>query len=256
MQALTAIGWVKLGYAVLLFILGFFLAKRLSAMVTRAFSKHFSVHQTVLARRLVFYGLLLIFVISALQQLGVQMSVLLGAAGVFTVALSFASQTAASNLISGIFLLFERPFKIGDTIQVKDMVGAVDSIDFLSTKIKTADNVRIRIPNETLMKSEIINMSYFKTRKTEILLRIRQHNNLERAKGILLQLVHANKSVLKTPAPQVVVSNFNDAALELKLSLWTHTKDTAAVKAELYELITQRFDKEDIAFQQAPLLLR
>jgi len=126
-------------YAVCLFVFGYFIAKRFSIIVDRAFAKRFSRHHTMLIRRSVFYLIFTIFAVTSLQHIGFHLSVLLGAAGVFTVAISFASQTAASNLISGIFLLFEHPFKVGDTVEVKGINGVVDSIDLLSTKLKTPD---------------------------------------------------------------------------------------------------------------------
>ena len=99
-------------YATSLLIVGYFIAKKLSVLAERAGSKRFSRHHTLLIKRSIFYLVFTIFFVSSLQHLGFKLSVLLGAAGVFTVAISFASQTAVSNLISGIFLLFEHPFKI------------------------------------------------------------------------------------------------------------------------------------------------
>ncbi|WP_237758265.1 mechanosensitive ion channel family protein [Legionella londiniensis] len=246
MDVLSKIDWLHIVYAVFVAVLGFFIARQVGAIVGKAVSKRFSRHLAVLSRRLIFYGLFLLFLISALQQIGFKMTVLLGAAGVFTVALSFASQTAASNLVSGIFLLFESPFKVGDTIRLKDMAGVVDSMDLLSTKIKTADNMRIRIPNETIMKSDIINMSYFKTRRVDMLIGVSYNTEIEHVKHILLTLLKAHPDVLQEPAMQVVINQFTDSAIELKLMFWAETGTVNQVKYELYEQIKQVFDKEGI----------
>ncbi|GGI85245.1 mechanosensitive ion channel family protein [Legionella impletisoli] len=246
MEFLSTVNWLGLFYALALLIIGLIVAKQVSSMVERAVTKRFSRHQALLTRRLIFYALLFIFVFSALQQLGFKLTVLLGAAGVFTVALSFASQTAASNLVSGIFLIFECPFKVGDTIKMKDLLGTVDSIDLLSTKILTPDNMRIRIPNETIVKSEIINMSYFKTRRIDILIGVSYKSDIEQIKKVLLDLAHNNPDVLDNPAPQAIINNFADSAIEIKFMTWTDTKKFVNVRAQLNEQIKKRFDEEQI----------
>ncbi|AHE66527.1 mechanosensitive ion channel family protein [Legionella oakridgensis] len=255
METLAKISWFQLIYALMLVLLGFIIAKQVSKLVNRALVKRFSRHQVLLIQRLIFYILFFIFVFSALQQLGFKMTVLLGAAGVFTVALSFASQTAASNLVSGIFLLFERPFKVGDLIKIKDLMGVVDSIDLLSTKIKTSENMRIRIPNETIMKSDIINMSFFDTQRIDILIGVAYSSDIDHVKAVLMQLVNEQEAVKKEPAAQVIINKFGDAAIELKFMVWTQTSQTSAVKNQLQEAIKRRFDQEkiEIPFSQMTL---
>lgn len=243
---LAKIGWLHIIYALGLMALGFILAQKVSAVVERAMSKRYSRHHALLTRRLLFYGLLILFAVSALQQLGFKMTALLGAAGVFTVALSFASQTAASNLVSGIFLIFERPFKVGDLIEVKGMKGTVESIDLLSTKINAPDNMLIRIPNETLMKSEITNLSCSKIRRVPITIGVAYNTNIEHAKSVLLSLANANEAVLEKPQPQVVLDNFAESSIDMKLMVWAKTSNAANVRNQLHEAIKQQFDQEGI----------
>lgn len=233
-------------YAMGLFICGYILAKQVSRLVERAMSQHFSRHHVALARRSTFYLILALFSISGLQHMGFNLSVLLGAAGVFTVAISFASQTAASNLISGIFLLFERPFKIGDNIEIKGINGIVESIDLLSTKIKTLDNKLVRIPNEGMMKSEISNLSYFSTRRIELIIGVAYNTDLEQVKSILMHIASLDEQVLKDPAPCVIVNQFADSAIQLKYLVWVPTTSYTAVKSDLQEQIKLQFDRAGI----------
>ena len=250
------IGWVRIGGALGLFLFGCLIAQRLSVVADKAVSKRFSPHQAMLVRRLIFYSLFLLFAITALQQLGFQMTLLLGAAGVFTVALSFASQTAASNFVSGVFLLFERPFKIGDTIEVKNYRGIVDAIDLLSTKIRTADNTLVRIPNEVIMKSEVINQSFYKTTRTNILIRVTYKSDIEKVRTVLLNLATTCKDVLQDPPAQVIINNIEDYMVELKFMVWTNTSKSSAVKNQLYDLISQRFEKEGIEISQGQTIVQ
>lgn len=243
MTSLAKIGWLHIAYAIALMFVGVIVAQKVSQLVEQSVAKRYSRHQALLIRRLLFYGLIMLFAVSALQQLGFKMSAILGAAGIFTVALSFASQTAASNLVSGVFLFFESPFKVGDTIQVKDMKGTIESIDLLSTKINTPDNMRIRIPNETLMKSEIINMSSSKTRRISIMVGVAYDTDINKAKEVLLELASENKKVLSKPEPQVSLDAFADSAINLQLLAWTKTADATKVKNEIHEAIKIQFEK-------------
>ncbi len=246
MDLLVRIGWLHMLYAAGLLILGLIVAKRVSALMERALSKRFSRHQSMLLKRLVYYGLLLVFIISALQELGFKMNVLLGTAGLLTVALGFASQTAASNLISGFFLLFERPFRIGDAIIVKNFSGTVEAIDLLSTKIRAADNTLIRIPNETIMKSEITNTSYYKTRKLEVIIPFSHKAKIGEVKEILRSCAEEIAEVLKDPAPEVMVQQFIDAGIELKLVLWAKTRDVTKVKQQINDLLQLHLEENDL----------
>lgn len=243
---------VNILYALGLIVVGYFFAKRLAAFIETSLSKRFTRHQTMLIRRCVFYSVFIVFAVTSLQHIGFQLSVLLGAAGVFTVALSFASQTAASNLISGIFLLFEQPFKVGDTVEVKGINGVVDSIDLLSTKLKTSDNKLVRIPNEALIKSEITNLSYFSTRRLDIIVAVAYECNITQVKLMLMDIADQCEHVLKEPAPNVNINNFANSAVELKFMVWVNNTEISATRNFLQETIKQQFDNAGIETPAAP----
>ena len=231
-------------YAASLIIAGYFIAKRLSIIAENTLNKRFSRHHTILSKRSTFYLVFAIFLISALEHLGFKLSVLLGAAGVFTVAISFASQTAASNLISGVFLLFERPFKIGDVVTVNGTNGVIDSIDLLSTKLKTSDNTLVRIPNETMIKSDITNLSYFPTRRITLLIAVPYESDLHQVTTIITDIANHCEQVLKNPAPNVTINNFGLSAVEVKLLIWVNTTEAVAVKNDLFQTIKKQCHQE------------
>jgi small-conductance mechanosensitive channel len=233
-------------YAGILLFVGYFVSKKLSLLAEKASKKHLSRHQTLLIKRASFYGIFALFFISSLQHLGFKLSVLLGAAGVFTVAISFASQTAVSNLISGIFLLFERPFKVGDSVIVNGINGVVESIDLLSTKLITSDNTLVRVPNESMIKSDITNLSYFATRRINIRLGIAYETDLTHVKSIIMQVANACEHILRDPAPAVTINNFAKSAIELKLTAWVKTSKASLAKNSLRESIKMQFDQEGI----------
>ncbi|WP_058522919.1 mechanosensitive ion channel family protein [Legionella birminghamensis] len=233
-------------YAAGLIITGYIVAQRISSLTNRSIIKRFSRHHALLISRIVFYVILGLFTVSSLQHLGFKLGVLLGAAGIFTVAISFASQTAASNLISGIFLLFEHPFKVGDTIELKGINGVVESIDLLSTKLRTSDNKLIRIPNEVLIKSELANLNYFDTRRIDLIIGVAYQSNINQVKTTLLDIANHCPLVLKDPAPNVNINNFADSAIQLKFMVWVDTENHSLVKNQLQEIIKEKFELEGI----------
>ncbi|CEK09718.1 mechanosensitive ion channel family protein [Legionella hackeliae] len=233
---------LNITYALSIFFIGYLVAKRIAVITERTLGKRFSRHHTLLASRFTFYLVFTIFFVTSLQHLGFKLSVLLGAAGIFTVAVSFASQTAISNLVSGIFLLFEQPFKVGDTVEIKGINGIVDSIDLLSTKLKTPDNKLVRIPNEAMIKSEITNLSYFSTRRIDLIIAVAYDCDIAHVKTKLLTIADNCDKVLKDPLPNVTIDNFANSAVELKFMVWVNTAELAAARNLLQEIIKQQFD--------------
>ncbi|MCX7115277.1 MAG: mechanosensitive ion channel family protein [Gammaproteobacteria bacterium] len=233
-------------YAISLIVMGFFIAKRISYFVEIALTNHVSRHHILVIKRLFFYLIFTIFSVSGLQHLGFKLNFLLGAAGIFTVAIGFASQTAISNLISGIFLLFERPCKVGDTIEIKKVTGVVESIDMLSTKLKTADNKLVRIPNEVMIKSQMTNLSYFATRRIDIHIAVPYDCDIAKVKAIFLTIAENCDQVLDDPAPNVVVNGFVGGAIDLKFMAWVNATDLPTTHHYLQEKMNQQFDREKI----------
>ena len=150
--------WLR---ALFILIVGLVVARILTRAAFNATKEMMGVDSATLLQRFGFYGLALIIVMASLRELGFSLSVILGAAGILTVAVGFAAQTSASNLISGLFLVVEKSFKLGDVIKVGDITGEVLSIDLLSVKLRQYDNVYVRVPNETLIKSSFSNLSHF-----------------------------------------------------------------------------------------------
>ncbi|MGL5402592.1 MAG: mechanosensitive ion channel family protein, partial [Acinetobacter sp.] len=155
--------------AIILAFIGFVIARLVSNAFIRTIGNRFNAHQRLLWRRGIFYFIFLLFIMTSLREAGFKLSVFLGAAGILTVALGFASQTSATNLISGLFLIGEGSFEVGDTIQItlirgQTIEGQVISIDLLSVKLLTLDNVYIRLPNEQLIRTPVMNLSKYPIR--------------------------------------------------------------------------------------------
>jgi small-conductance mechanosensitive channel len=180
-------------------ILGFVAIRFLSWLANRAFvSLHSGANARLIVGKIIWYAGLAIIIINIAHVVGIDLSVLLGAAGVAGVALGFASQTSMSNLISGLFLLSENFLTIGDEIICDNVEGTVESIDLFSVKVRTYDGKLVRIANERLIKENLVDVSYYPTRRVRIALCVPvQEGSLKKMMSIIDAVVRNNNQVKK-----------------------------------------------------------
>ncbi|BCU65779.1 hypothetical protein F941_00567 [Acinetobacter bouvetii DSM 14964 = CIP 107468] len=232
--------------AVILALIGFLIARFVSNAFIRTIGVRFNAHQRLVWRRGIFYFIFIIFIMASLKEAGFKLSVFLGAAGILTVALGFASQTSASNLISGIFLIGEGSFEIGDTIQITlirghTIEGEVISIDLLSVKLLTQDNVYVRLPNEQLIRAPVHNLSKFPIRRIPITLAINFHEDIIKVREVLLDVAGKYPLVLADPKPAVTVTAFRESSIELLFAVWCQQENFLRVRDEMQERIRNGF---------------
>lgn len=234
--------------AVLILLIGLLLARGLSRVAGRIAERKGTEHAQMITRRLVFYAILGLALVMALDTFGVELGVLLGAAGILTVALGFAAQTSASNLISGVFLLSERPFSIGETIEVGGTVGEVLAVDLLSVKLRTFDNLFVRVPNETLIKSQIINLSRNPIRRIDMELRVAYSQELDRLREMLFSLAAADPDILEEPEPKVWVDRLGDSAIHVRFLVWAANRSGFFdVRSRLLESVARALQQHHVA---------
>lgn len=226
--------------------IGFVVARTASTALLRVLGKYLDAQQRMVLQRAVYYLLLALFLISALRELGFSLSVLLGAAGILSVAIGFASQTSASNLISGLFLIGERPFSVGDVIRIGGTSGEVLSIDLLSVKLRTFDNLYVRIPNETVIKSEVVTLTKYPIRRLDLTFKLPYHADVEDVRAQLGELAAANPLALEEPRPVFVFQGFGDAALNIQFSVWVMRENLLDVQNDLQLKIKRMFDEQGL----------
>ena len=232
--------------AIVLCFIGFLFARIISNTFIRTVGSKFNAHQRLVWRRGIFYFIFLIFVMASLKEAGFKLSVFIGAAGILTVALGFASQTSATNLISGLFLIGEGSFEIGDTIQITlirghTIEGEVISIDLLSVKLLTQDNVYVRLPNEQLIRAPVHNLSKFPIRRIPITLAINFHEDIIKVREVLLGVASSYPLVLADPKPAVTVTAFRESSIELLFAVWCQQSNFLKVRDEMQERIRNGF---------------
>lgn len=210
------------------------------------FTKKYAPHYGMLAGKLVFYTGLVILVITIMGQLGLSIAPLLGAAGIVGIALGFASQTSVSNIISGLFLIAEQPFKVDDIITVNNTTGVVISIDVLSAKLRTFDNQFVRIPNETLIKTEVRNLTRFPIRRFNAKVSVAYKEDISRVKEVLMDVAEKNEHALSEPTPIILFDAFGTSSIDLLFLVWAPVDEFLKLRNTIQEEIKARFDKEGI----------
>jgi len=229
-----------------LLLLGIPLVLAVSRWVRAGVGRRYSPQQGLIVGKLILYaGSILVFV-TTLQELQFSLTPLLGAAGILGVAVGFASQTSVSNVISGFFLIAEKSFEVDDVIQVGTTTGRILSIDTLSVKLRTFDNRYIRIPNETLVKSEVVNITRFPIRRLDLSVGVAYKENVPQVRKHLLAVARANPKALMEPAPVVFFDAYGDSSLDLRLTVWATREEFFSLKTSLLEEIKARFDAEGI----------
>jgi len=217
-----------------------------SKWVRKYITKKLSAQQGMIFSKLVLYLGVFIITFSILNEFGFKLTHLIGAAGIMTLAIGFASQTSISNIISGLFLIAEKPFEVNDVISVGSTTGVVLSIDILSIKIRTFDNRYVRIPNETIIKSEVTNITRFPIRRVDINVGVAYKEDIGKVRSILLDIARKHPLVLNEPEALVIFSGFGNSSIDFLFALWATQADWLAVKNGIAEELKKRFDEEGI----------
>jgi len=219
--------------ALLVLAVAVVVGRLLGAALSKAVRRFASPGWELMVRRFTVWGLVGLGLANALQVVGIDLSVLLGAAGFATVALGFAAQTSTTNFLSGLFLMMESAIKVGDLIEVGGLAGEVISIDPLSVRLRTFDNRLVRIPNETLVKANLTNLTGFPIRRIDLVLPIPQEADLAAARRVLERLGEAEPRVLQEPPPVVQVQGFEGGHARVQASYWASQDVWVAVRTTL-----------------------
>lgn len=198
--------------------------------------------------KLIKYSGYVVIVLTIFSKLGINFSAVLGAAGIAGIAIGFAAQTSISNIISGFFLISEKSINIGDYISVdSDTAGTVKSIDLLSVKLVTKENKIVRVPNETLIKSNLINFSQNKIRRLSVSVSISYDESLPRVREVLLGIAEKHPLALENPPPVFIVDSFGDSAIQVTLGVWAEKEYFLDFQTSILISIHETFKKLGIS---------
>jgi small-conductance mechanosensitive channel len=237
---------VSVGEALATLLISYLALKLLVFLLGRILGKRLSDQMAMVVRKAVLYTGMVVVIIVVLSGLGLDLPALLGAAGIAGIAIGFAAQTSVSNIISGFFLISEKPFAVGDVIRVGTTTGIIMGIDLLSIKVRTFDNQYIRIPNETIIKTEVTNITRFPIRRMNFDLRLPFSADLSAVKTLLLDVAAQNVYCLDDPEPFFVVKEFGLYGIEVLFGVWFGKSDFIEVKNSVSAAILQAFAEAGI----------
>jgi len=207
--------------------------------------------------KFVYYFSIIVVFIAILPLIGLDPSGLLLAGSITGIILGFASQNIIANLISGIFLLIEKPIKIGDQIKIDTISGFVTDIRIISTLIRTYDGLLIRIPNQNVFTSNITNSVSYPVKRFDINFRIRYSDDANYAILIVKDLISKEPFALLSPAPSVTVVELGESSVNLVARIWAPTTEWAPLNSNLIWAIKKALEESaiEIPFPQRVVYL-
>ena len=242
--------WTLIYLTILIFVLFFVTAKLKKWIVYKLLeNSKIELGVRIAVGTIIRYLILVLGLVVIMQTVGIDLSALTILAGALGVGIGFGLQNITNNFVSGIIILFERPIKVGDRIEVGDVFGDVVNISMRSTTVITNDNIAIIVPNSDFISSKVINWSYNdRNIRFNIPIGVSYKEDPEIVKKILLEIAGDTTGILKNPAPEVLFSEMGDSSINFILRVWTdkYTSKPAILKSILYFEIFKRFKKADI----------
>ena len=239
---------INIGLAALIFIFGRWISKMLGKVLSKLLNR------TKLDQMLVRFVLsivqvllTLIVVVASLGQLGVDTTSLIALVGAAGLAVGLALQDSLKNFAAGVLLIFFRPFKEGDFVEVAGVSGIAESITIFNTVMRTGDNREVIVPNGSIYSDTITNYNSRPTRRVDRVCGISYDDDLRKAKDLLLEIVKADPRVLADPEPIVAVSALADSSVNFVVRPWVNTPDYWPTYWAITEQVKLRFDEEGIS---------
>lgn len=202
--------------------LAFYLLWRILMLIMRRTLRKSKMDETTYSfvETAVKYSILIIGIVGALDSVGINTGALLASLGIVGVTIGFAARDSLSNFISGIIIFIDRPFVLGDLVEIDDKYGRVAEITLRSTRIVTSDGRMLAVPNTEIVNKTVASYTNFPTLRLDIGVTIAVNEDIEKVRQILLNLVESDPDYLKAPPPRVVVTALNDYNIALELQAW------------------------------------
>lgn len=230
-------------------VIGLLVARLVSRWVERALTRSPRFDPTVanFLSNVVKYALWALVLVTVLTQFGVETTSILAALGGMALAIGLALQGTLSNVASGVMILVQKPFKVGEAITAGSVTGTVQQIGLFTTELKQFDGLFVMVPNSQLWNQAIVNFHRHPIRRFELVVGIAYGDSMEQARKELLDIAAADERVLDDPEPVSFVSSLDDSSVGIGLRVWCQTGDFAGVGWALTEKAKARFDDVGIS---------
>lgn len=239
---------INIVMALVIFVIGRWLAKFISRIVKRLMGKA-KVDEILISfiGNIIYFALLVVVVIAALDQLGVNTTSVLAVFATAGLAIGLALKDSLSNFAAGVMLVLFKPFKAGDLVEVAGQTGVVEKIKIFNTRMKTGDNREITIPNGHIFGDTIVNYSARDTRRIDMVFGIGYGDDIRQAKALMEQAMTEDERILKDPAPTIMVLELADSSVNFAVRPWVKADDYWTVRSDLMENIKAKFDAHGVS---------
>ena len=244
-----AIGYsISFVFALLIFFIGKWISKSVVKILGKALRKVGGVDETLVKflENIVYYALLTVVIIAALNKLGIATTSFLAILGAAGLAVGLALKDSLGNFASGVMIVLFKPFKAGDSVVAGGVSGTVTEVTIFNTVFLTADNQKIIVPNSSITSGSITNVNANNTRRVDIVVAISYEDSIENAKDVLTNIINSNPKVLKDKGFGISVTDLAETSVKLGVNVWAKSSDYGSLKAELLEEIKIKFDEVGI----------
>jgi len=239
--------WLDVVAAIVIFVVGRWLAKVISKLVGKAMTKaKVDATLTSFVENLCHIALIVLVVVAALDKLGVpttNFAVVVGAAGL---AIGFALQGSLSNFAAGIMLIIFKPFKVGDFVELGGKAGTVKEIQIFNTILNSPDNVRVIVPNGQVTGNNVLNYTVNGTRRVDMVVGVSYGDDLKKAQQVIEGVLAEDSRILKDPAATVAVSELGDSSVNFVVRPWVKASDYWNVRFDTIKKVKLALDKNGI----------
>ena len=244
-----AIGYsISFVFALLIFFIGKWISKSVVKILGKALRKVGGVDETLVKflENIVYYALLTVVIIAALNKLGIATTSFLAILGAAGLAVGLALKDSLGNFASGVMIVLFKPFKAGDSVVAGGVSGTVTEVTIFNTVFLTADNQKIIVPNSSITSGSITNVNANNTRRVDIVVAISYEDSIKNAKDVLTNIINSNPKVLKDKGFGISVTDLAETSVKLGVNVWAKSSDYGFLKAELLEEIKIKFDEVGI----------
>ncbi len=235
--------------AIVILIAGFWFAGFAKRSVRRLMDRSEKIDPTIsiFFSSLVRYAIIVFTILAVLDQFGVETTSFVALIGAIGLAIGFALQGTLSNVASGIMLLFFRPFKVGHFVDAGGISGTVKGINLFSTEMATPDNVQIIVPNSEIWGSAIKNFSFNPTRRVDMVMGISYDDDIDKAMGIIKEILNADARTHEDPAPVIAVGTLGESSVDILVRPWCNADDYWKYRWDVTKKIKETFDDKGIS---------
>ncbi|MFY9107529.1 mechanosensitive ion channel family protein [Aliarcobacter cryaerophilus] len=241
-----AIGYsISFVFALLIFFIGKWISKSVVKILGKALRKVGGVDETLVKflENIVYYALLTVVIIAALNKLGIATTSFLAILGAAGLAVGLALKDSLGNFASGVMIVLFKPFKAGDSVVAGGVSGTVTEVTIFNTVFLTADNQKIIVPNSSITSGSITNVNANNTRRVDIVVAISYEDNIKNVKEVLTNIINSNPKVLQEKGFGISVTDLAETSVKLGVNVWAKSSDCGSLKAELLEEIKIKFDE-------------